>query len=240
VCQRTRLGGVAALAHTFVHCKKSANEWPSDDEREGVARKLSLAFLLVLAAGAVLTSPAAAMNLGRLIAPTTVCPNQTGAQVSVLAREQAMRCMTNFARRHAGRGRLGNAEDLDRSAHDKADDIVRCDSFSHYACGRQFTYWMQRVGYTSARCWRAGENLAWGTGEFGGVRPIFRAWIHSPEHRANILGRYSQIGVGLVVGRLDGHTDVDVWTQHFGSHCGQPSRSVAQPVAGVFDAHVAH
>lgn len=205
-----------------------------------MARKLSLALLLALAAGAVLASPAAAMNLGRLIAPTAVCPNQTGAQVPVLAQEQAMRCMTNFARQSEGTGRLGDAEDLDRSALDKVDDILRCDSFSHYACGRQFTYWMQRVGYTSARCWRAGENLAWGTGERGSVRAIFRAWIHSPEHRANILGRYSQIGIGLTVGRLGGHADVNVWVQHFGSHCGQPHRSAVRPVARVLDSQVAH
>ena len=204
-----------------------------------MARQLSLAFLLILAAGAVLTSPAAAMNLGRLIAPTAVCPNQTGTQVSIPAQEQAMRCMTNFARQRARMGRLGDAEDLDRSALDKVDDIVRCDSFSHYACGRQFTYWMQRVGYTSARCWRAGENLAWGAGNLGSVRAIFRAWNHSPDHRANILGHYSQIGIGLTVGRLDGHADVDVWAQHFGSHCGRPSRSVVRPVAGLLDAHVA-
>ncbi|HET9163172.1 MAG TPA: CAP domain-containing protein [Solirubrobacterales bacterium] len=204
-----------------------------------MARKLSVVFLLALVAGAVLASPAAAMNLGRLIAPPAACPGQTGAQVSTAAREQAMRCMTNFARRHAGRGRLGDAEDLDRSALDKVGDIVRCDSFSHYACGRQFTYWMQRVGYASGRCWRVGENLAWGIGELGSVRAIFRAWIHSPEHRANILGHYSQIGIGLTVGRLDGHADVDVWAQHFGSHCGQSRRPAVRRVAGVLDAHVA-
>lgn len=234
-----RVGPRGGSASTFVHCKKSANGRLANDEREGVARKLPLVFLLVLAASAVLASPAAAMNLGRLIAPTAVCPDQTGDQVSIPAQEQAMRCMTNFARRHAGRGRLGDAGDLDRSALDKVNDIIRCDSFSHFACGRRFTYWMQRLGYTSARCWRAGENIAWGTGELGSVRAIFRAWIHSPEHRANILGPYSQIGVGLTVGRLDGHADVDVWAQHFGSHCGQPSRPAVRRVGRVFDSHVA-
>lgn len=138
-----------------------------------------------------------------------------------------MRCMTDFARRHVRMGGLVNAGDLDRSALDKSGDILRCDSFSHYACGRDFTYWMQRVGYIPAQCWRAGENLAWGTGDYGGVRSIFRAWIHSPEHRANILGRYTQIGIGLQVGNLDGDQGVHVWTQHFGSHCGPAPRPAA-------------
>jgi uncharacterized protein YkwD len=205
-----------------------------------VARKITLSITLVAALAALIAPTAGAMNLGRLIAPTAVCANQTGAEASVAEQEQAMRCLTNFAREHAGMGGLGDAADLDRSARDKSGDILHCDSFSHYACGRQFTYWMQRVGYIPARCWRAGENIAWGTGDFGTVRSIFRAWIHSPEHRENILGRYGQIGVGLEVGSLEGHSDVHVWTQHFGSHCGQSSRSTPPRLADLADAHAAH
>ena len=130
-----------------------------------------------------------------------------------------MWCMTNFARRHAGMTGLDDSAMLDSSAADKSRDILRCDSFSHYACGRGFTYWMQRVGYVPTRCWRAGENIAWGTGRLGTVRSIFRAWLHSPEHLANILGHYRQLGVGLRVGRLGGYGGAHVWTQHFGTHC---------------------
>jgi len=142
-----------------------------------------------------------------------------------------MRCMTDFARRSAGKAGLADARPLDRSALNKARDILRCDSFSHYACGRQFTYWMQRSRYLSSPCWRVGENLAWGTGDYDSVRSIFRAWIHSPEHRANILGHYTQIGVGLRVGDLNGDQGVHVWTQHFGSHCGPAPRQAAPPRA---------
>ena len=44
--------------------------------------------------------------------------------------------------------------------------------------------------------------------------------LDAPEHRANLLGRYSQIGIALSVGTLEGHRDAHVWTQEFGSHCG--------------------
>ncbi len=64
------------------------------------------------------------------------------------------------------------------------------------------------------------------------MRSIFRAWIHSPEHRANILGHYTQIGVGLRVGDLGGDREVHVWTQHFGSHCG-PAPRPAGPRVGL-------
>lgn len=204
-----------------------------------MARKVFLAVALTALAGAALAPSAGAMDLERLIAPTTVCADQTDPQASVAAQEQAMRCLSNYAREHTGMRRLGDAGDLDRSALDKSGDILRCDSFSHYACGREFTYWMQRVGYIPARCWRVGENLARGTDHLGNVRTIFRTWIHSPEHRKNILGRYSQIGIGLVVGNLGGHSDVHVWTQHFGFRCGRPSPPPAPRFARLAAAHAA-
>lgn len=190
-----------------------------------MGRKIAVTFALsLLAVGALAAPRAGATELSRLVAPAGVCPGQNDPGEAADVQEQAMRCMTDFARRHVGMGDLVDSGDLDRSALDKSGDILRCDSFSHYACGRAFTFWMQRVGYIPARCWRAGENLAWGTGSYGSVRSIFRSWLHSPEHRANILGSYTQIGVGLRVGSLDGDRGVHVWTQHFGSHCGPAPR----------------
>ncbi len=185
-----------------------------------MARKLLVALVAFALLGALIAGTAQARRLSVLVAPTSVCPNQTDLFQSAGVQEQAMRCMTNFARQHAGLGELGNTASLDHSAVRKTDDVIRCDTFSHFACGRQFTYWMKRSGYLAARCWRAGENLAWGTGALATVRRIFIAWLHSPEHRANLLGRYSQIGVALSVGNLEGHARAHVWTQEFGSHCG--------------------
>jgi uncharacterized protein YkwD len=190
-----------------------------------VARKLLLALTAFALIGALIAGSAQARRLSALVAPPSVCPNQTDLGDSSAVQEQAMHCMTNFARRHDGLGQFGDAGALDRSATRKTGDILRCDSFSHYACGRQFTYWMQRSGYLASRCWRAGENIAWGTGSAGTVRSIFVAWLHSPEHRANLLGRYSQIGIALSVGTLEGHHGAHVWTQDFGSHCGAPSHA---------------
>ncbi|HWB70556.1 MAG TPA: CAP domain-containing protein [Solirubrobacterales bacterium] len=181
-------------------------------------RRLSI-LVAALSLAALAAAPAQAMNLSRLIAPATACPNQTDIEAPAGAQETAMRCMTNFARRHAGDSGLADTAPLDTSAADKSRDILRCDSFSHYACGRDFTFWFKRTGYTRASCWRVGENIAWGTGEYGTVRGIFSAWIHSPEHRENILGDYRQLGVGLRVGNVDGYRDAHVWTQHFGAHC---------------------
>jgi len=192
-----------------------------------MTRKLIVALFAIALIAALIAGPAQARRLSTLVAPPSVCPNQTDLGDSTAVQEQAMHCMTNFARTHDGLGGLGNAAALDRSAARKSGDIIRCDNFSHFACDRPFTYWMQRSGYLAARCWRAGENIAWGTMSEGTVRSIFVAWLHSPEHRANMLGRYSQIGINLSVGNLEGNREAHVWTQDFGSHCGAPSRHPA-------------
>lgn len=184
-----------------------------------MAKRSLTALLLVFVLSLALAGVAQASNLSRLIAPPKACPGQGDASAPASNQEQTMRCMTNFARRHANRKVLADTSELDASATRKSGDIVRCDAFSHYACGRDFTYWMKRTGYLRANCWRAAENIAWGSGSYASVRTIFTAWIHSPGHRENILSpEFGNFGVGLDVGRLAGQ-DAHVWTQHFGKHC---------------------
>lgn len=167
----------------------------------------------------LLVAPSASASL---IAPAQACPDQTGA-ASPAAQEQAMRCMADFARAQADLGALADSSQLDLSAEDKGADVLRCDSFSHTACGREFTYWMQQAGYLSETCWHVGENLAWGVGAYGTVRSIFRAWMRSPEHRRNILGDYEALGLSRQVGELERQAGTVLWTAHFGSHCGAGS-----------------
>lgn len=179
---------------------------------------LSLAALALLASA--LAGTAAARPLGALIAPPSACADQIDLGASAATQVRAMRCMTEYARAQSGLAPLGDAHELDRAAAAKSGDIIRCDEFSHEACGREFTYWMQRFGYLRGGCWRAGENIAWGDGRLATVRSIFTSWVHSPEHLANILGNFSQIGIAFEVGSLEGASGAHVWTQDFGSHCG--------------------
>lgn len=162
---------------------------------------------------------AAAPEGGELIAPQSACPGQEDLAAPAAAQEQAMECMVGYARAHSGLGQLAQSETLHQSALEKSADILRCDSFSHFACGREFSYWIKAAGYTSTPCWRIGENLAWGDGEYGSVRSIFLAWMRSPTHRANLLGEYEETGISLQVGTLEGEPGTRVWAEHFGSHC---------------------
>jgi uncharacterized protein YkwD len=146
------------------------------------------------------------------------CPGQGNAAAPAAVQERAMRCLVDDARRRAGRPPLVASGKLAHSAERKSGDILRCDDFDHEACGRKFTYWLERVGYLGEAC-GAGENIALGTGAFATPGAIFRAWIASPGHRRNILGSFDDIGVGLAVGLLNGQDGVHVWTQHFGRRC---------------------
>lgn len=170
--------------------------------------------------GAALASPSAASAAPGLIAPPPACPNQAKPGAAISVQVKAMRCMTNYARERQGQAELATIPALDRAARRKSADILRCDQFDHEACGRPFTYWMERFGYLGGGCAAAGENIAWGTGSLGSVRSIFTAWMRSPGHRANILGAFEDLGIGLRIGSLEGHRRAHVWTQDFGSSRG--------------------
>jgi uncharacterized protein YkwD len=156
-----------------------------------------------------------------LIAPETACPGQSDESLPASSQEATMACMINFARGTAGDAGLAGVAPLNDSSLDKASDIIVCGEFSHTACGRPFTYWLEQEGYAQAGgCWGAGENIAWGTGGLGTVRSVLTEWVYSPEHLANMLSTsFDEFGVGLEVGPLNGYPDVHVWVTHFGARC---------------------
>jgi uncharacterized protein YkwD len=178
---------------------------------------LATAALLAIVCSAAFGAAQASAATG-LLAPTGVCP-RPALDAPTEAQEQSMLCLVNYAREQVGDAPLETSAQLEESARDKARDVIECDEFSHYACGREFTFWMKETGYLSG-CWRAGENLAYGQGSYGTAISIFRAWLRSPTHRANLLGpQYLETGIDLRVGRLEGTPGVRVWAEHFGVHC---------------------
>jgi uncharacterized protein YkwD len=124
----------------------------------------------------------------------------------------------NTTRAQHGLAALHPSAALMRSAQLKADAIARCGSFSHTPCGTPFTRTFQQGGYFRSRM-RVGENLYWGTGGLGTPSSAIDGWLHSPPHRANLLGRWRDAGVGVVhASSLFGHGDVWVFVLQFGSH----------------------
>jgi uncharacterized protein YkwD len=151
------------------------------------------------------------------VAPEEICPNQTTPGLSAEEQASVALCMTNYARGANGLAALKLNAQLGRAAAQKSIDIIGCDEFSHYACGRNFYFWAQKFGYLKG-CWKVGENIAWGTGSYATVRSIVTSWLESTEHHENILGPYKEIGIGMRVGQLEGYGGAAVWTQDFGSH----------------------
>lgn len=168
-------------------------------------RGIALLLPLVLLAASVSPAPAGA-----------ACAGQDNADAAPGAQERTMLCLVNQARRQRGLDPFAAPPSLARAAARKSADILRCDQFSHEACGREFTYWIERGGYGG--CGWA-ENIAYGTGSYATPRSIFRGWMNSSGHRRNLLGSYDDIGIGLEIGNLAGTGGAHVWTQQFGSRC---------------------
>ncbi len=185
------------------------------------SRLLPILVLSLVAALALTLAPAASARSvafhANEVAPSAVCPGQEAAGMSAEEQVSVMFCMTNYARSVNGLAAVSPSKPLARAAEQKSNDIVGCNEFSHEACGRPFTFWDKKYGYLKG-CWKAGENIAWGTGTYSTVGSIFTAWLQSPEHHENILGPYSEIGFGLEVGNLEGNEEAAVWTQDFGTH----------------------
>jgi uncharacterized protein YkwD len=103
--------------------------------------------------------------------------------------------LTNAQRAAYGLSALVEIHVLDVSAYLKAQDLDMQNSFiSHYdSKGRWFTGFFQDAGYYGG----AAENLAQ---NYPTDDETMRAWMASPEHRANILERnaiyfgYAQVG----------------------------------------------
>jgi uncharacterized protein YkwD len=180
-------------------------------------RRLALVALTAALMVATTDGTASATHYDHLLAPSTACPNQTNSTLSTTDKESVMRCVHNYARRKVGRAALSSSSLLANSSDGKSYDILRCQNFSHTACGRSMPYHFDRVGYTSCSTWRVAENIAWGSGSYATVRSRMSGWLHSDGHRNNLLSTsYRDLGLGLRVGTFKGYSGAHIWTAHFG------------------------
>jgi uncharacterized protein YkwD len=98
---------------------------------------------------------------------------------------------------------------LSRAARSHSREMLGSNVFQHGAFGSR----MARFDVTGKL---AGENLAWGTGVNGTAQGIVRAWLASPEHRANLLRpSFTRVGISDLVGSFLGYSGVHVVTADF-------------------------
>jgi uncharacterized protein YkwD len=144
-----------------------------------------------------------------------VAPGAQGAPST----EANLLLLVNSTRAQHGLPALAVSPALERSAALKAADIRRCATFSHTPCGSSFTRTFQQVGYLRGHV-AVGENLYWGQGSLGSPNAAIAAWLRSPRHRANLLGRdWRQTGIAVLHARsLFGAGDVWLYVLQFGRH----------------------
>lgn len=205
---------------------------------ETIVRRLryaAVALCATVTAGAMgsfpRSSPAAYENY---LAPARACP---GSDTPTLVRTEqvsAMLCLVDYARATQGVGVLARAPLLGASAAIKAADIVRCDDFSHTACGRSVNAPFEEAGYAAPDVlWAVGENLAYGADLLGSPRSVMRDWLQSDEHRDNLLdAQWQDQGVALNKPQaLLGLTSTAVWVSHFGRRAAAATAPGASPPA---------
>jgi uncharacterized protein YkwD len=98
---------------------------------------------------------------------------------------------------------------LVRAARSHSQEMLRGDYFTHGDFhGRMVAFHVQ--GPT------AGENLAWGNGQYATPATVIAEWLASPEHRANLLRPgWTRIGIGLARGTFLGNAAATIVTADF-------------------------
>jgi uncharacterized protein YkwD len=178
--------------------------------------------LLVALAVAALALPAG-IN-GALAGDVTRCGRigQAPRAATLHQLRTSVLCLVNRAREHRGIAHLRYSAELRRAATGHSNDMVSHSHFSHSGSGgSSVTARVARAGYLArAGAYAIGENIGGGPGRrLGSPVAVFRAWMHSPGHRANILDRrFRDFGVGVVRGfPFGGGRRAATYTLDFGS-----------------------
>lgn len=169
-----------------------------------------------LAVGAAVSALTLALAGPASAEPASACAGADRLDLGAAAQARVMVCLTNEERTERGLPPLEVDARLVRSAGAKSTAMLRTGDFSHTPGGMDFTTTFRRAGYDGSGF---GENIAWGSGDLGSPAAIHRAWMTSPPHRRNILGRgWTEMGVAVKRNvRFQGYAGAAVWTAQFGS-----------------------
>jgi uncharacterized protein YkwD len=161
------------------------------------------------ASGSTAPSPA--------LAKGPIC-KKADAQAGEVSRREARHavvCLVNHARRRHGLRTLGYNSKLKRIAQRHTQRMLRQSCFSHQCPGESGLLGRaRRAGYIHhPHAWWLGEDLAV---QRSPVRAV-RAWMHSPPHRAIVLGsRFHDVGIGIGRGAPTGARHKSTFTLDVG------------------------
>ncbi|MFL5825526.1 MAG: CAP domain-containing protein [Thermoleophilaceae bacterium] len=117
------------------------------------------------------------------------------AVASISRANNATICLINQVRRQHGLHALHVSHRLSRAARRHSRSMVAHRYFEH----GDYLGRIRQTGYfNGAHSWSAAENIAWGSGRYATPMSIFRLWMNSSGHRANILNpRFREVGIGI-------------------------------------------
>lgn len=133
------------------------------------------------------------------VATASACVGEAKAprKLSERLARQAILCLVNQRRAHAGLGALQENGSLNSSAQGHAVAMAKHNHYSHGNALRR----IRHTGYLAgATAWSIGENIGWGPGRHGTPKRTVASWMHSPEHRQVLLGGFRDIGMGVTKG----------------------------------------
>jgi uncharacterized protein YkwD len=161
-------------------------------------RVLLWAVVALLAVAALLPAVGTAAT-GATCGDSTAAPRQ----LTLRQMRASELCLINRVRVHYGLHQLAFNAELRDSATGHSDSMVTHRYFAHEGPGGSMDSRITRTGYLhSAGAFTVGENIGGGHGRrFGSPMAVFKEWMHSPPHRANILDPgFRDAGVGVARG----------------------------------------
>ncbi len=147
-----------------------------------------------------------------------------GATPKTITSRQAQRvvkCLLNKQRTKRGLHKLHSSRDLKKAAREHSAYMRRHDCFDHECPGEaSIDGRLRSAGYlrSNLHSWLYGENIAYGTESYATPKAMVHAWMHSSEHRENILNpSFRDLGVGIVWGTFSNpHASGGIYTTDFG------------------------
>jgi uncharacterized protein YkwD len=133
------------------------------------------------------------------VATASACVGEakSPAKLSEQLARQAVICLINQRRAHAGLGALQENASLNSSAQGHTVAMAKHNHYSHGNPARR----IRTAGYLAgATAWSVGEDIGWGPGRLGTPKRAIASWMKSPEHRRVLLGGFRDVGVGMTKG----------------------------------------
>jgi len=161
-------------------------------------------------------------------------PSVLGVKADISSEQLLL--LTNQERQKEGNSALVLNEQLAQAAAQKAQDMFEYNYWAHNSpTGKTPWVFIKSSGY---RYVYAGENLARG---FSTPEDVIKAWMASPDHRANMMSsNYQDVGFGVKLGKLNGEETVLVVEELGNLNMPIAQNNKIQEVATASDTNVSH